>query len=384
MISSDFASSPSLPSQSPGVPTPFLPQPSLDPALASSVPPLSISCSRQFTQWLGEQSISLAFTTYQSNRLFLVGLNGQGQLATFERLFDRPMGLAASPDGNRLYLSTRYQIWRLENVLDPGQHYKEGDRLYVPRQGFITGDLDTHDLTIDHQGNVIFMNTANNCLATLSDRHSFRPLWFPPFISKLAAEDRCHLNGLALVEGQPRYASAVSQSDIIDGWREQRQTGGCILDIATNQVIATGLSMPHSPRWYRDRLWVLNSGLGEFGFIDLDQGKFQPLTFCPGYVRGLAFWGDYGLVGLSKPRDQTFAGLALDDRLTAKNTTARCGIYVIDLRSGDIVHWLQMEGVVTELYDVQVLPGVKRPTALGFRSNEIAQLITSDPALNFI
>lgn len=361
------------------VPNQFLPDPTIDPATTSREPPLNIATSRNFPEWMATQGVSLAFTTYQSNRLFFLGLNAQGQLAAFERLFDRPMGLYASPWGDQLYLSTRYQIWRFENVLDPGQIYKGGDRLYVPRQGFITGDLDIHDLAIDSQGKLVFINTTYNCLATLSDRHSFKPLWMPPFITKLAAEDRCHLNGLALVDGQPRYATAVSQSDIVDSWREKRQDSGCVLDIPANQVVATGLSMPHSPRWYRDRLWVLNSGHGELGWIDLEQGQFQPLTFCPGYVRGLAFWGDYALVGLSKPRDKTFQGLALDGRLQAAAVDARCGLYVIDLRTGDIVQWLHLEGVITELYDVQVLPGIQRPTALGFKTNEIAQLITTEP-----
>ena len=360
------------------VPNQFLPEPTIDPATTSQEPPLNIATSRNFPEWMATQGVSLAFTTYQSNRLFFLGLNAQGQLAAFERLFDRPMGLYASPWGDRLYLSTRYQIWRFENVLDPGQIYKGGDRLYVPRQGFITGDLDIHDLAIDSQGKLVFINTTYNCLATLSDRHSFKPLWMPPFITKLAAEDRCHLNGLALVDGQPRYATAVSQSDIVDSWREKRQDSGCILDIPANQVVATGLSMPHSPRWYRDRLWVLNSGHGELGWIDLEQGQFQPLTFCPGYVRGLAFWGDYALVGLSKPRDKTFQGLALDGRLQGAAVEARCGLYVIDLRTGDIIQWLHLEGVITELYDVQVLPGIQRPMALGFKTSEIAQLITTE------
>jgi hypothetical protein len=49
---------------------------------------------------------------------------------------------------------------------------------------------------------------------------------------------------------------------------------------------------------------------------------------------------------------------------------------VIDLRSGDIVHSLRIEGVVEELYDVQVLPGVRRPMAIGFKTDEIRRLVT--------
>ncbi len=127
------------------------------------------------------------------------------------------------------------------------------------------------------------------------------------------------------------------------------------MDIEANEVILTGLSMPHSPRFYRGKLWLLNSGTGEFGYLDLAAGQFEPVAFCPGYMRGLAFWGNYAVVGLSKPRDRHFAGLALDERLAAKDTKPRCGLMVIDLTTGSIAHWLELEGVVTELYDVQVL-----------------------------
>jgi uncharacterized protein (TIGR03032 family) len=213
-------------------------------------------------------------------------------------------------------------------------------------------------------------------LATVSETHSFVPVWQPPFISKLAAEDRCHLNGLAMREGQPRYVTAVSQSDVTDGWRDKRRDGGCVIDVGSNQVIVTGLSMPHSPRLYRDKLWLLNSGTGEFGVVDVNRGEFESVAFCPGYLRGLAFSGDFAIVGLSKPREnKTFSGLALDERLQSKQAEPRCGLLVIDLRSGDIVHWLRIEGIVTELYDVAVLPGMRRPMAIGFKTDEIRRIV---------
>jgi uncharacterized protein (TIGR03032 family) len=169
----------------------------------------------------------------------------------------------------------------------------------------------------------------------------------------------------------------VSQSDVADGWRDKRKDGGCVMDISTNQAIATGLSMPHSPRWYKDKLWLLNSGRGEFGYLDLERGVFEAVAFCPGYLRGLSFCGDFAVVGISKPRhNKTFSGLALDEQLQAKQAQARCGLLVIDLRSGDIVHSLRIEGVVEELYDVQVLPGVRRPMAIGLKTDEIRRVIS--------
>ena len=199
----------------------------------------------------------------------------------------------------------------------------------------------------------------------------------PPFVTKLAAEDRCHLNGLALEDGRARYATTVSQTDVADGWRDRRHDGGCVLDLVRNEVIADGLSMPHSPRVHQGKLWLLDSGSGFLGTLDCQRGTFDPMAFCPGYLRGLAFVGDFAVVGLSKPREnRTFSGLALDGHLAQRDAEARCGLYVIDLRSGDVVHWLRIEGIVSELYDVIVLPEVQRPMALGFKTDEIRRTLS--------
>jgi uncharacterized protein (TIGR03032 family) len=340
-----------------------------------AAPWVEVTASAHLADWLAEQQVSLAFTTYQSGKLFLLGRRPDGVLAVFERTFSRAMGLWA--DGQTLWLGTRYQIWRFENALRPGEEYQGHDRLYVPRVGYTTGDLDVHDVAVDAAGVVVFVATLFGCVATLSARDSFRPLWRPPFLGKLTAEDRCHLNGLALREGRVRYVTAVSTSDVADGWRDRRRDGGCVLEVPGGQTVAAGLSMPHSPRVHGGELWVHNSGTGYFGKVDLARGIFEPMTFCPGYLRGLAFVGKYAVVGLSRPRhDRTFGGLALDEELTRHAAEARCGLQVIDLTSGNVVEWVRLEGMVSELYDIATLPGVVRPTALGFKTREIEQLIT--------
>jgi uncharacterized protein (TIGR03032 family) len=348
------------------------------PAASGAAPGLELLASRNLPGWLHEQRVSLAFTTYQTGKLFLVGLQPDARLSVFERTFNRCLGLWG--DGQTLWMSSLFQLWRFENTLPAGQMANGYDRVYVPRVGYVTGDLDIHDVAVTADGRVVFINTLFGCLATLSDRHSFTPLWQPPFLSKLAAEDRCHLNGLALEEGQPAYVTAVSQSDVADGWRQRRQDGGCVIDVRSNEVIASGLSMPHSPRVHRGQLWLLNSGTGQFGRIDRTSGKFEPVCFCPGYLRGLSFVGDYAVVGLSQCREnRTFQGLALDDELRRRDAEAHCGVCVIDLRSGDLVHWLWLGGVVRELYDVVALPGVRRPTALGFKTDEICRTLSIGP-----
>lgn len=345
------------------------------PESKTSEPRLEIDVSRQFTSWLREQKLSLAFTTYQAGKLFFVGLKPDASLWLHERTFERCMGLAVS--GDSLYMANLMQLWRFNNVLEAAQFTPDGaDRLYVPQVSWVTGDIDAHDVAVDAEGRLIFVNTLFSCLATPDPAASFRPVWQPSFISKLAAEDRCHLNGLAMKDGQPAYVTAVATTDVHEGWREHRRSGGVVIDVASGEVVCRGLSMPHSPRWHQDRLWVLNSGTGEFGHVDLAAGRFVPLCFLPGYARGLAFHGQFAVIGLSKPRKvKTFDGLELQERLEQKQVSARCGLVVVDLRTGDQVHSLMADGVVEELYDVAVLPGVRTPAALGFKTDEIRRTI---------
>jgi uncharacterized protein (TIGR03032 family) len=339
-----------------------------------SEPWVEVTGSPRLWSWLADQRVSLAFTTYQTGKLFLLGRHADGRLAVNERTFNRAMGLWS--DGQSLWLSTLYQLWRFENLLKPGELHQGYDRLYVPKVANTTGDLDIHDIAVDHNGRVLFVATGFGCIGTPAERSSFTPLWRPPFLSKLASEDRCHLNGLALDGGRPRFATMVSTSDVVDGWRDRRHDGGVVVEIPDGRVIARGLSMPHSPRLHRGRLWLHNSGTGHFGSIDPAGGEFEPLTFCPGYLRGLALVGDYAIVGLSHPRhDKTFSGLALDEELARRNAEPRCGLLVIDINTGDVAHWLRVDGMVRELYDVAVLLHVGLPMALGFKTDEIQRTV---------
>jgi len=339
-----------------------------------------LTSSRNFVRWLASSGSALAFTTYQAGKLFLLGVNPDGRLSVFERTFPRSMGLAVSDDGRTLALASQYQIQRFDNVLPVGCRSSEGfDAVYAPHAGWITGDIDAHDVGFGADGRPLFVNTLFACIATVSDGHSFKPLWKPSFVSRLAAEDRCHLNGMAVQGGKPRYATAVSRSDIADGWRDRRVDGGVLIDIESDEIVVDGLSMPHSPRLHDDRLWLLNSGTGEFGFADVAAGKFNPVAFCPGYARGLAFLGGQAVIGLSLPRDnRTFSGLPLDEALNGRDTAARCGLAVIDLATGDMTAWVRLEGIVRELYDVAVLSNVSRPSIVGFRTDEVKRVISID------
>jgi len=345
-------------------------------AAGAAKPAFIVTTSRHFPGWLAESGGSLAISTYQSGKVILIGTNRQAErLSIFDRTLDRPMGLAFRD--SRLIVASSIQITSFVDAARGTPGAAGYDALFVPQLATYTADLDVHDVAFDAEGRLVFVNTLFSCLATASETHSFKPLWTPPFISRLAPEDRCHLNGLAMRGGRPAFVTCVAETDLADGWREHRSGGGVVIDVASGEIVCRGLSMPHSPRLHGGKLWVLNSGAGELGTVDLGTGRFEPLAFCPGYLRGLDFVGPYALVGLSEPREnRTFAGLPLQERLAVAKAGPRCGVYVIDTRTGDVVHWLRLEGVVSELYDVVALPGIARPMMIGFRNDEIRRTVS--------
>lgn len=329
-----------------------------------------ILASPGFSQWLVDRQASLAFSTYQIGKLFLVGTKGDGRLSIFERTFDRCLGLWT--DTQSLWLASAFQLWRLENALEPGTTTDDGyDRLFVPRCAYTTGEIDIHDVAVGAQKQPVFVNTLFSCLATICPRYSFQETWRPRFIPRLAPGDACHLNGLACDESGPRYVTACGTTSEPAGWRAMRDSGGVMIDVASQEIVSRGLSMPHAPRLYRGQLFVLNSGVGAFCRVDVAAGRLEPIAFCPGYARGLAFIENFAIIGLSRPREATFAGLALDENLRQQRQTARCGLMIVDLNTGQTVEWLELEGRIEELYDVVMLPGVARPTALGLKNDDL-------------
>jgi uncharacterized protein (TIGR03032 family) len=290
------------------------------------------------------------------------------------------MGLGVSADGRTLHVASEYHIIRFDNVLAPGETRGEHDAIYSPHQTWITGDVDAHDIGISSDGLPIFANTLFNCLATVAAGYSFRPVWRPPFVSRLVPEDRCHLNGVAFERGRARYVTCLSVSDIVDGWRDNRATGGIVVDVDSDEIVARGLSMPHSPRLRDGKLWLLNSGTGEFGWIDVENGTFHPLAFCPGYARGLSFVDRFAVIALSRTRqNRTFSGLELEHALQRHGIEARCGLLVIDLEAGTIADWLRVEGAIDELFDVEILRGVRSPSVVGLKQGDVRKTISIAP-----
>lgn len=347
-------------------------------ALVEAQPPVQYSQSGGWVELLARLNIAVAFTSYQSGILYMLGRDAAGA-HLHETAIAKPMGLARDRSGG-LLLSAGYQILRFTNPLAAEESVNDMfDACYVPRTIHVTGQLDAHDIGFAEDDSIVFVNTRFNCLATVDERNSFREVWKPPFISELVDEDRCHLNGLAMRDGRPGYVSAVSRSNTVDGWRDRRADGGVVIDVDSNQIVCSGLSMPHSPRLNNGELWILNSGTGELGIVEnaaSGTGTFVPKTFCPGFLRGLSFHGDLAFVGLSKPRYERFEGLALDQRLREADSEPWCGIQVIDIKRGTCVEWFRIDGSVSELYDVEVLPQVRCPMAVGPESPEIVKFVT--------
>jgi uncharacterized protein (TIGR03032 family) len=327
---------------------------------------------------LARLNISVAFTSYQSGILYLLGRNAKGA-HLHQTGIAKPMGLSFDNAGT-LVLSSGYQIMTFKTALAAHERVNGAfDACFVPRITYSTGQLDAHDVGVAKDGSLVFVNTRFNCLATPDPQHSFKEVWRPSFISELVNEDRCHLNGLAMDDGKPAFVTAVSKSNTIDGWRDRRRDGGVVIDVQKNKVVCSGLSMPHSPRLHNGELWVLNSGTGELGVVEgatSGKGKFVPRVFCPGFVRGLSFHGDMAFVGLSRPRYERFEGLALDQKLKDADSEPWCGIQVIDIKRGVCVEWFRIDGPVAELYDVEVMPNMACPMALSPTSPEIRNFLT--------
>ncbi|MEW6122369.1 MAG: TIGR03032 family protein [Pseudomonadota bacterium] len=349
------------------------PAPATPPAQA----PLTtdITCSRGFAGWLAQHNTSLAFSSYQSGQLFLIGRLPNGGLSFHQRDFERAMGLWYEP--GRLFLASMVQVWRLENVLAPHERANENfDALFMPRAARITGDVDAHEIAVEASGRVVFVNTKFSCLSTFSLTHSFKPLWKPKFISRLAAEDRCHLNGLGLEDGKVRYVTAVGRTDVVDGWRESKAGGGVLIRVDDDAVVADGFSMPHSPRVHNGAVYVLDSGRGYIVRVDPVTGAKEDVAFCPGFMRGLAFHDGHAIVTLSLPRHLNFKGLPIEDEIGRRGGQPWCGVQIINLQTGDVVEWIRLEGGIRELFDVTVMPGVVCPMAAPLQGPDLANLLS--------
>lgn len=333
-----------------------------------------------FSEWLANSQGSLVVSTYQAGKLLVIGWNGR-QLSLLPRRFEKPMGIDVA--GEQMVVATRNGVTRLSNDELLAHHFDHAhpgryDALYVPRLTHHMADINVHDVALAGD-QVWIVNTRFSCLAVLDAHHSFVPRWQPSFVSQLVPEDRCHLNGLAMVDGQPGYVTALGETDSVGGWRHRKVDGGVVIDVRSQEVVLRGLAMPHSPRWHAGALYVLNSGCGQLLKVDPRAGRAEVVCELPAYLRGLCFVGPHALVGLCKIREaKVFSGMPVQER----HAELQCGLAIVDLRNGRTVGSFQITEGCTEIYDLRFLPGKRRVNVLNTLREEARQVVTA-PGIHY-
>lgn len=338
--------------------------------MQQTAPPHPFSCTYtpNIPELLQQLGCTLALSTFQAGKVIFLSAKSEDELTQLPRNFAKPMGIAL--EGKKMAIACLDEVVVLVNSPQLAHHYPKKpatyDALYMPRASYYTGQIDIHDLDFGENGQMFAVNTSFSCIIKIDDNFSFTPIWKPGFISKLASEDRCHLNGMALENRKPKFVTAFSETDTNQGWRETVTTGGILMDVDSGEIVARNLAMPHSPRLYDGDLYLLLSATGELVKIAIESGKTEVVTQLNGFVRGLCKYGDYVFVGMSRLRksSSTFGKLKFAEK------AASAGIVVVHLPTGAIVGEIRYLASVDEIYDVQVLPGMQRPGILNTEKPE--------------
>lgn len=323
--------------------------------------PFSCNYTPNVPELLSQLNCSLAISTYQAGKVIFLSPKNGDKLTQLPRNFNKAMGIALKED--KMAIACKDEVVVLRNSKELAQHYPQKpnvyDALFMPRLTYHTGALDVHDLDWGVDG-LYAVNTSFSCIIKIDENYSFTPVWKPPFISKIASEDRCHLNGMCVENGKPKYVTAFNNGDTAQSWREVVTTGGILMDVETNETIAQNLPMPHSPRLFNGQLFVLFSATGELAKIDRESGKIEIVTQLNGFVRGLCKIGDYAFIGLSRLRknSSTFAKLKIAEKALS------AGVAIVHLPTGALAGKISYQSSVDEIYDVQILPDILRPGIL--------------------
>ncbi len=294
---------------------------------------------------------SLLVSTYEAGKVMILRSDGSSCHIGFHSV-EKAMGIARHR--GRLAIGSKRAVWKYHLVPSLGPKLDPPVKdCMVPFQARYTGDIDAHEMSFDGSGELWIVNTRFGCLCTFDDSSSFVPRWKPHFLSELQPEDRCHLNGLAMKDGQPAYVTALGETDTKGGWRENKANGGILMDVASNEIMTRGLSMPHSPRWYRKMLWLLESGEGTLSVVDRETGVTEVVAKVPGFARGVSFHKNLAFIGLSQVRESAlFSGLPIIDRYPDR----KCGVWVVDIGTGKTISRLEFTSGVQELFAVEVIP----------------------------
>jgi len=323
--------------------------------------PFTTTFTPSLPELLSRLNCTIAITTYQAGKLLFISSADQERLTILPRTFNKPMGFDVL--GDRLILATRDEVLLFEDSAELAAHYPNHpatyDRLYLPRITYHTGQVDMHDIAFG--GNeILAVNTSFSTICKITGKFNFLPVWKPQFITELVAEDRCHLNGMVILDGKPKYVTMLGHSDIREGWRNGIETGGLLIDIETGETILEGLPMPHSPLWHKGELYMLLSASGQVIRINPGAKKYQVISMLDGFCRGMDIFGDYMFVGMSRLRrnSSVFAAFPFAGR------AQQAGIRVIHLPTGAQVGELIWHSSVDEIYGLKILAGTSRPNIL--------------------
>lgn len=340
----------------------------------SAVAPFSCNYTPNVPELLIDLGCSLIVSTYQAGKVIMISALDQHQLVQLPRNFNKAMGIAV--DGHKLAIATKDEVVVLAESQFLAEHYPPKpnvyDTIYAPRAVYYTGQIDLHDM---HWADdkLYGVNTRFSCISRIDDSYSFRSVWRPKFITDSVPTDRCHLNGMAFDGDTLRYASAFGTTDTARGWSKGVLTDGIIMDIPSDEIIAGSLPMPHSPRIYDGQLYVLLSATGELAQVDVDKGTYTVVTRLDGFVRGMAKWGDYVFIGLSKLRKNS--SVFRDLPIAQKALT--CGIEIVHLPTGSSVGHIRYQSGAEELYDIQVLHGKRRPGILNHYTDMYRRVLST-------
>lgn len=342
--------------------------------MSQPLPPFTCTYSPNLPELLQQLNCSLAISTYQAGKVIFISAKNDKQLVQLPRNFNKPMGMALQ--GKKLAIATKDEVVILVNspTMAPNYPNKKNtyDSLYLPRATYYTGSIDLHDLEWVND-ELWGVNTLFSCLAKFDSSYSFTPVWKPAFIENYSPVDYCHLNGIAMENGKPKYATALAESNTSAGWREQKATGGIVIDVENNTILARNLPMPHSPRLVNGKLYVLLSATGEIATIDRNSGDVKIVKTLKGFVRGMSVYNDYMFIGLSKLREtsKSFNDLPISKK------SVHSGIAVLHEPTQSLVGFLKYENSVEEIYDIKVIPGTQRPGILNHEKEDHKIALTS-------
>jgi len=329
-----------------------------------SLAPFSCQYTPQIPELLSRLKCSIALSTYQAGKLVFISAKDENALIQLPRTFQKPMGIAEDVETDKIAVACKDEIIVFSNSKDLAAYYPKSpnkyDALYMPRVTYHTGNLDLHDLRFGKNGKLFAVNTLFSCIIAIDDNFNFTPYWQPSFIDKLVSEDRCHLNGMIVKDGKPKYATAFNTGNSFGSWREKITETGVLINVESNEIVAEGLAMPHSPRLFYNDAYVLLSATGELVKIDINTGQKETILKLNGFVRGMDLYKDYLFIGLSKLRknSSTFGKLPFAEMAN------EAGIVVVHLPTASIAGKITYLTSLDEIYDVHILANKQRPNIL--------------------